>query len=108
MLVPLVDSILCDIFLDSIQPNKNLQADIHEFDTMSADDPRTHIRSLTDSNDRLLRRERLVNALLLHTKKNVLSTLYNYTKLSDSDEENDALKKIRANVQFGLLEQSYI
>ena len=36
-----------------------------------------------------------------------MSALYNYTKLSDSDEENNALKKIIANVQFGLLERSY-
>ena len=39
--------------------------------------------------------------------KNAVSALYNYTKLSDSDEENNALNKIIANVQFGLLEKSY-
>ena len=39
--------------------------------------------------------------------KNAVSALYNYTKLSDSDEENNALKKIIANAQFGLLEKSY-
>ena len=43
---------------------------------------------------------------MLHIKSAV-SALYNYTKLSDSDEENNALKKIIANVQFGLLEKSY-
>ena len=31
----------------------------------------------------------------------------NTNKLSDSDEENNALKKIIANVQFGLFEKSY-
>jgi hypothetical protein len=44
--------------------------------------------------------------IVLHIKKAV-STLYNYTKLSDSYEENNALKNIIANVQFGLLEKSY-
>ena len=41
--------------------------------------------------------------------ENIVSWLYHCTnKLSDSDEENNALKKIIANVQFGLLEKIYI
>ena len=51
MLMHLVDSILCDIFLDRSRPSKKLQADIHEFDRMREDDPRTNIRWLTDSID---------------------------------------------------------
>ena len=40
--------------------------------------------------------------------ENIVSELFqNTNKLSDSDEENNALKKIIANVQFGLLEKSY-
>ena len=40
--------------------------------------------------------------------EDIVSELYNSTnKISDSDEENNALKKIIANVQFGLLEKSY-
>ena len=41
------------------------------------------------------------------TYADIVSELYHDTKLSDSDEENNALKKIIANVQFGLLEKSY-
>ena len=40
--------------------------------------------------------------------ENIVSELFQSSnKLSESDEENNALKKIIANVQFGLLEKSY-
>ena len=40
--------------------------------------------------------------------ENIVSELFQSSnKLSESDEENNALKKIIAHVQFGLLEKSY-
>ena len=51
MVIPLVDSILCDIFLDRVRPSKKLQADIHEFDRMQEDDPRSKLTWFTESID---------------------------------------------------------
>ena len=39
------------------------------------------------------------------TYADIVSELYHDTKLSDSDEENNALKQIIANVQFWIIRE---
>ena len=67
LVTPLADSILCDKLLDRIRPSKKLQADINEFVRFREYDPRKSIRWLTDSIDRLLQRERMLNARALQS-----------------------------------------
>ena len=69
MLIPRDDRILCDIFLERIRPPQKLQLGMHEFDRMRDDDPQKNLRWLTDSTDRLLQRERMLNARALQTKR---------------------------------------
>ena len=69
MLVPLDERILCDIFWKEIRPSQKLQADINEFDRMREDDSRKNLRWLIDAIDRLLQRERVLEARVLQTKR---------------------------------------
>ena len=67
--MPLDEIILGDIFLERVRPSKKLQADVNEFDRMREDDLRKNLRWLTDAIDRLLQRERILEARVLQTKR---------------------------------------
>ena len=56
-------------FWKEIRPSQKLQADINEFDRMREDDSRKNLRWLIDAIDRLLQRERMLEARVLQTKR---------------------------------------